>query len=76
MKRHLKRFFKKVDYSEYGGAYLLGINGVCIVGHGRSNPVAIKNAVRLARDYVTGKVQEKILKRFDRYQKALDGVKA
>ncbi|MBD3413340.1 MAG: phosphate acyltransferase PlsX [Candidatus Aminicenantes bacterium] len=76
MKRHLKRFFKKVDYSEYGGAYLLGINGVCIVGHGRSNPVAIKNAVRLAKDYVSGRVQEKILQRFDQYQNVLNGAKA
>ncbi len=60
LKRHLKKVYKRVDYSEYGGAHLLGINGVCIIGHGRSNPVAVKNAVRLARDYVAGKVQEKI----------------
>ena len=38
MKRHLKKIYKKVDYSEYGGAQLLGLNGVCIIGHGRSNP--------------------------------------
>ena len=60
MKRHLKKLFKRVDYSEYGGAHLLGINGVCIIGHGRSNPVAVKNAIRLAKDYVTNQVQEKI----------------
>ncbi|MFW6140024.1 MAG: phosphate acyltransferase PlsX [Acidobacteriota bacterium] len=76
MKNHLKRFYKKMDYAEYGGAYLLGINGVCIVGHGRSNPVAIKNAVRLARDYVKGKVLEKIHERIDGYSKALSGAKA
>jgi phosphate acyltransferase len=76
MKRHLKRFYKKVDYAEYGGAYLLGINGVCIIGHGRSNPVAIKNAVRLARDYVKSQVQEKILERLNGYKKALMGAKA
>ncbi len=76
MKRHLKKFFKKVDYAEYGGAYLLGVNGVCIVGHGRSNPVAIKNAVRLARDYIKGKVQEKILARLESKQKVLSGAKA
>jgi len=60
MKRNIKRLYKKVDYSEYGGAHLLGLKGVCIVGHGRSNPNAIKNAIRMAKDFVTNKVQEKI----------------
>jgi glycerol-3-phosphate acyltransferase PlsX len=60
MKGHLKRIYKKVDYSEYGGAQLLGLNGVCIIGHGRSNATAVKNAVRLARDFVAKRVQEKI----------------
>lgn len=60
MKRNLKRIYKKVDYTEYGGAQLLGINGVCIIGHGRSNSNAVKNAVGLARDFVVNKVQEKI----------------
>jgi len=60
MKRHLRKIYKKVDYSEYGGAQLLGLNGVCIIGHGRSNPNAVRNAVRLARDFVAGRVQEKI----------------
>ncbi|MGB2845668.1 MAG: phosphate acyltransferase PlsX [Candidatus Aminicenantaceae bacterium] len=62
MKRNLKKIYKKIDYTEYGGAQLLGINGVCIVGHGCSNPIAVKNAVGLARDFVTSKVQEKIQK--------------
>jgi glycerol-3-phosphate acyltransferase PlsX len=60
MKRNIKRLYKKVDYSEYGGAHLLGLKGVCIVGHGRSNPNAIKNAIRMAKDFVANKVQEKI----------------
>ena len=62
MKRNLKKLYKKVDYSEYGGAHLLGLNGACIIGHGRSNPNAVKNAVKLAKDFVVGKVQEKIQK--------------
>jgi len=62
MKRNLKKLYKRIDYSEYGGAHLLGLKGVCIIGHGRSNPVAVKNAVKLARDYVTNRVQEKIEK--------------
>ncbi len=60
MKRNLRRIYKKIDYTEYGGAQLLGVNGVCIIGHGRSNSNAVKNAVGLAKDFVTNKVQEKI----------------
>jgi len=43
-----KRFKKKVDYAEYGGAPLLGINGVGVICHGRSGSKAIKNAVKMA----------------------------
>jgi glycerol-3-phosphate acyltransferase PlsX len=60
MKRKVKKLYKKVDYTEYGGALLLGLNGVCIIGHGRSNATAVKNAVRLARDFVVGRVQGRI----------------
>lgn len=60
MKRNVKKLYKKIDYTEYGGAQLLGINGVCIIGHGRSNPHAVKNAVGLARDFVINNVQERI----------------
>jgi len=41
---------KKLDYSEYGGAPLLGVDGVVIIGHGRSSAQAVKNAVRLAHE--------------------------
>jgi glycerol-3-phosphate acyltransferase PlsX len=60
MKRNIKRIYKRVDYSEYGGAHLLGLKGVCIIGHGRSNSNAVKNAVKLAKDFVVNRVQEKI----------------
>jgi len=43
---------KKIDYSEYGGAPLLGINGVCIICHGSSQAKAIKNAIRVAKECV------------------------
>ena len=39
---------KKLDYREYGGAPLLGVNGVVIIAHGRSDPLAIQNAVKVA----------------------------
>lgn len=45
----LNRVKRILDYSEYGGAPLLGVNGVVIIGHGRSNAVAVKNAVRAAK---------------------------
>jgi glycerol-3-phosphate acyltransferase PlsX len=47
-------FKKRVDYSEYGGAPLLGVKGVCIICHGRSNANAIKNAIRVAADLSRG----------------------
>jgi glycerol-3-phosphate acyltransferase PlsX len=53
-------FKKRVDYSEYGGAPLLGVKGVCIVTHGRSNANAIKNAIRVAAEFAEGKVNERI----------------
>ncbi len=57
----LKRFKKELDYAEYGGAPLLGVNGVVIIGHGRSNTRAIKNAIRVAKEEVERQVNEKIL---------------
>ena len=56
----LKRFKKDIDYAEYGGAPLLGVNGVVIIGHGRSNVKAIKNAIRVAKEEVERKFNEKI----------------
>jgi glycerol-3-phosphate acyltransferase PlsX len=53
-------FKKRVDYSEYGGAPLLGVKGVCIICHGRSNPNAIKNAIRVALEFSKGRVNEAI----------------
>ena len=37
-----------MDYAEYGGAPLLGVRGVCVIAHGRSNANAVKNAIRVA----------------------------
>jgi glycerol-3-phosphate acyltransferase PlsX len=47
-RRALRRFRRRVDYSEYGGAPLLGVGGVAIVGHGRSSAKAVRNAVAIA----------------------------
>jgi glycerol-3-phosphate acyltransferase PlsX len=58
-------FKKRLDYSEYGGAPLLGVKGVCIVCHGRSNANAVKNAIRVAAEFAQGRVNEKIEEELD-----------
>lgn len=73
MKRHLKKVYKRIDYAEYGGAQLLGLDGICIIGHGRSNPVAVRNAVARAREFVANGVQAKIQGEILRYEHALRG---
>jgi glycerol-3-phosphate acyltransferase PlsX len=57
-----KDFRKRVDYSEYGGAPLLGVKGVCIICHGRSNANAIKNGIRVAAEFAGGKINNRIAK--------------
>lgn len=59
-KRAYADFRRKIDYSESGGAPLLGVRGVCIIAHGRSNANAIKNAIRVAVGMADGRVNEKI----------------
>lgn len=56
----VKRITRRIDYAEYGGGLLLGVDGIVIVGHGRSNAKAIKNAIRQARLAVQGRVIETI----------------
>ncbi|MGA2192019.1 MAG: phosphate acyltransferase PlsX [Nitrospirota bacterium] len=60
LKPAFRSFKKKIDYSEYGGAPLLGINGICIISHGHSSPKAIKNAVKVARDFHAKQVNKHI----------------
>ncbi len=59
----LDRVWARHDYSRYGGAPLLGINGVCVICHGRSNDVAIKYAVLAAQRHVRQNISEAILAR-------------
>ncbi len=53
-------FQKRLDHTEYGGAPMLGVKGVCIITHGSSNTNAIKNAIRVASEFAEGKVNETI----------------
>jgi glycerol-3-phosphate acyltransferase PlsX len=55
-RRAFRRFRKRVDYSEYGGAPLMGVAGLCIVGHGRSSAKAVRNAVAMASRFVSSNV--------------------
>ena len=57
-----QRFRRRVDYAEYGGAPLLGVNGISIICHGRSSAKAIKNAIRVAKTQAEGRVNERIQK--------------
>jgi len=59
----MKRFKKKLDYSEYGGAPLLGVKGVSIIGHGRSDAKAVRNAIRAALRAAEHRLHERIQER-------------
>ena len=59
-RRALRRFHRRVDYSEYGGAPLLGVAGVTIVGHGRSSARAVRNAVAMAYRFASNRFIERV----------------
>ncbi len=56
----LRKVKRRLDYAEYGGAQLVGVDGVTVIGHGRSNARAIFSAIRAARDAVQNNVIEKL----------------
>jgi glycerol-3-phosphate acyltransferase PlsX len=58
LKPALRNFKKKTDYDEYGGAPLLGIQGACIISHGRSTAKAVKNAMKVASEFAQKRVHE------------------
>ena len=59
-RRAFRRFRRRVDYSEYGGAPLMGVAGLCIVGHGRSSAKAVRNAVVMASRFANSHVLERV----------------
>jgi len=63
-RRAFGRFHKRVDYAEYGGAPLIGLDGLCVVGHGRSSPKAVRNAiamvVRCVREGLVERLAEQV----------------
>ena len=58
---------KKTDADEYGGMPLLGTNGVCIIGHGGSSPIAVKNAIRMAVQAISHQVNPHIVQEIQKY---------
>ena len=60
----------KTNYEEYGGSPLLGVNGICIIAHGSSTPLAIKNALRVAVESIEHQVNPHIIEEVQRYHEA------
>ena len=58
--RAMRHFKRRVDYSEYGGAPLLGVAGITIVGHGRSSAKAVRNAVAMAYRFASGRLIQRV----------------
>ena len=59
----LRRLAGRLDWESQGGAPLLGVDGACIICHGRSGPLAVRNAVRMAHEYVAGGTRDRIAAR-------------
>ena len=59
-RRALRRFRRRVDYSEYGGAPLLGVAGIAVVGHGRSSAKAVRNGVAMAYRFAGSRLIERL----------------
>jgi len=67
IKPAIRSFKKKIDYSEYGGALLLGINGTSLICHGRSSAKAIKNAIQVAVKMATKQIYKNISENLNYY---------
>jgi len=68
LKDVFKELARKVDYSEYGGAPLLGVDGICVICHGKSNERAIKSAITMAKGFVEKGLNESIKNTMQSYQ--------
>jgi len=61
---------KRTNYEEYGGSPLLGVNGICIIAHGSSSPLAIKNAIRVAAESISHQVNPHIVEEIKRFNES------
>jgi glycerol-3-phosphate acyltransferase PlsX len=62
-----RTIYKKTSADEYGGSPLLGVNGICIIAHGGSSALAIKNAIRVAAESISHQVNPHIIEEIQRY---------
>ena len=60
LKSNLIRIKKRLDHAEHGGALLLGVNGICVIGHGSSKSLSVVSALRLAHSAVNHNVMENL----------------
>jgi glycerol-3-phosphate acyltransferase PlsX len=67
VKGAFKAIHKKTNWEDYGGSPLLGVNGICIIAHGASTPLAIKNALRVAAESIEQQVNPHIIEEIRRY---------
>jgi len=65
LRKAFKNFQKKIDYAEFGGAPLLGVRGTGIISHGRSSPLAVKNAIRTAIEFIGEQMPQQLQERLN-----------
>jgi len=68
-RRAFNEFRRRLDYTEYGGAPLLGVRGICIIGHGSSNEKAIFNGIRIAYEFAKAGTTKRIEEEFAAHPK-------
>jgi len=73
LKPSIRDVIEQLDYSEYGGAPLLGINGNCVICHGSSNAKAIMNAILLASNLAKNRLNEHLIEELKEKQDLLSG---
>ncbi len=68
LKPNLRRIKQRMDHAEHGGALLLGVDGICIIGHGSSQAPSIFNAIRMAKEAVDNQVLQRIQSQYQSLQ--------
>ncbi len=70
LQRNLYKVKERLDYDEYGGALLLGVDGICVIGHGSSKASSVANAIRVAKDAVENQVLDRLRGQIDQQAQA------